>query len=63
MSLQKWVRNGWLKPHRTSKAEIADLLGVAERDLADCLVGRLPSRIGLIDPTSLSTNFIIPKNR
>ena len=42
-SLRNWVRSGWLKPHRTSKAEIADLLGVAERDLADCRVAGLTS--------------------
>ena len=36
MSLQDWVKNGWLVEHRTSRQEIADLLAVARRDLADC---------------------------
>ena len=36
MSLADWQKNGWLLPHKTSKREIKDLLGVAERDLADC---------------------------
>lgn len=30
-----WARNGWLVEHRTSPQEIADLLGVADRDLRD----------------------------
>lgn len=36
MSLQDWLRNGWLVEHQTSPQEMADLLGVIERDLADC---------------------------
>ena len=38
MSLSEWARNGWLVEHRTSRQEIADLLGVADRDLHDCAV-------------------------
>jgi hypothetical protein len=30
------VQSGWLKPHRPSKQEIADLFGVADRDIAAC---------------------------
>lgn len=36
MSLQDWVKNGWLVEHKTSRQEIADLLAVAKRDLSDC---------------------------
>lgn len=36
MSLKGWARNGWLTEHKTSSQEIADLLRVADRDLADC---------------------------
>lgn len=36
MSLRDWLTNGWLREHRPSKEEIRDLLGVADRDLADC---------------------------
>ena len=36
MSLQDWVRNGWLTDHQSSPQEIADLLAVVERDLNDC---------------------------
>ena len=36
MSLRDWLSNGWLIEHKTSAQEIADLLEVAERDLADC---------------------------
>mgnify|MGYP001480131846 CR=1 FL=1 len=35
MSLSDWQKNGWLTPHVTSAPEIADLLAVVERDLAD----------------------------
>lgn len=35
MSLEQWANNGWLRPHQTSPQEIADLLGIVERDLAD----------------------------
>ena len=36
MSLQDWLKNSWLVEHKSSPQEIADLLGVADRDLADC---------------------------
>ncbi|MEK6299349.1 MAG: hypothetical protein AABO41_01395 [Acidobacteriota bacterium] len=35
MSLKQWANDGWLRPHQTSPQEIADLLGIIERDLAD----------------------------
>ncbi len=38
MSLNDWANNGWLAEHQTSRQEIADLLGVADRDLHDCTV-------------------------
>jgi hypothetical protein len=38
VSLSDWARNGWLVEHNTSAQEIADLLGVADRDLRDCMV-------------------------
>jgi hypothetical protein len=38
MSLQDWLRNGWLVEHKTSPAEIAELLAITDRDLADCRV-------------------------
>jgi hypothetical protein len=36
MSLNDWLKAQWLKAHRTSRQEIANLLGVADRDLRDC---------------------------
>ena len=36
MSLQDWLRSGWLIEHQTSRQEISDLLGMADRDLAQC---------------------------
>jgi hypothetical protein len=38
MSLKDWSRNGWLVEHKTSPAEIAELLEIAKRELADCNV-------------------------
>jgi hypothetical protein len=35
MSLQSWLDNGWLRGHKTSKKEIADLLKIIDRDLQD----------------------------
>jgi hypothetical protein len=35
MSLAQWLTNGWLRPHTTSLEEIANLLGIARRDLSD----------------------------
>jgi hypothetical protein len=36
MSLKDWLKNGWLVEHKTSRQELRNLLGVADRDLADC---------------------------
>jgi len=34
--LKDWLKNRWLIEHQTSRQEIADLLSVADRDLAQC---------------------------
>jgi hypothetical protein len=36
MSLTEWLQNDWLVVHRSSKQEIGQLFGVADRDLRDC---------------------------
>ena len=36
MSLTEWLKAQWLKAHKTSRQEIANLMGVADRDLRDC---------------------------
>jgi hypothetical protein len=36
MSLEDWLKNGWLVEHKTSQAEISELLAIADRDLSDC---------------------------
>ncbi|MFH1016807.1 MAG: hypothetical protein V1798_01335 [Pseudomonadota bacterium] len=43
MSLNDWLKSGWLKEHKTSKQEITDLFHVADRDLADCETSGLSS--------------------
>ncbi len=35
MSLRDWASNGWLKPHRPTRAQVAAIFGVVDRDLAD----------------------------
>ena len=36
VDLRDWLKNGWLTEHQTSRQEIADLLGVIDRDAAQC---------------------------
>ena len=36
MSLKDWSKNGWLSEHKTSPAEITELLEIVKRDMADC---------------------------
>ncbi len=35
MSLDSWARNGWLRPHPTTRPQLADLLAIVDRDLED----------------------------
>jgi len=35
MSLLQWHKNGWLRPHQTNQAQIADVLAIVTRDLED----------------------------
>jgi len=41
MSLSDWLKNGWLKSHRTSRNEIQNLLNLIKRDLTDCQFSEL----------------------
>lgn len=41
MSLGDWLRNSWLVEHKTSAGEIAGLLAIIERDLANAKVAGL----------------------
>jgi uncharacterized protein (UPF0332 family) len=41
MSLKDWHKFGWLRPHRPTPKEIADLFTIVNRDLADASTGRL----------------------
>ena len=43
MSLENWLQNSWLVQHATSGQEIANLLALADRDLAACQVKDLPA--------------------
>ena len=56
MTLDLWLTNGWLRRHETSAAEIAELLAVAERNLADAAIELLSpdARVGLAYAASLA---------
>jgi len=41
VSFQSWQNNGWLKPHRSSRNEITELFGLADRDLKACQTANL----------------------
>jgi hypothetical protein len=41
MSLETWSKNGWLRPYKTSRAQIGDLFAIVERDLEDAGTDRL----------------------
>ena len=42
MTLRLWEKNGWIRPHQTSPQEVAGLLSIVDRDLADSR-GRISS--------------------
>ena len=41
MSLADWLNNSWLVKHESSAEEIAALLAIVERDLADATLAGL----------------------
>ena|ERR1700730_5573745 len=43
MSLQSWLQNSWLVHHAPSGEEIANLLGLSDRDLMACQIKQLPA--------------------
>ncbi len=43
MSLQDWLNNGWLRAHKPTRKEIADLLAIAERDIKDAKAAEVSS--------------------
>lgn len=48
MSLQQWVDHGWLRPHKTSREEIENLLQIVNRDLEDAVADISPDwRFGI----------------
>lgn len=35
MSLKSWADNDWLRPHKSSRQEVSDLLSIVNRDIKD----------------------------
>ena len=56
MSLKLWLEKGWLKEHKPTSREIADLLAVADRALKDCRVPELSSE-GKLDIAHNAANL------
>jgi hypothetical protein len=45
MTLQQWADNGWLESHVTLAEEVANLLAIVDRDLADAGGGISSARV------------------
>jgi hypothetical protein len=43
MSLSDWVKNDWLKPHRTTAQELEGLFSIVERELRDAQIAGISS--------------------
>lgn len=50
MTLNDWVKNGWLREHRTSAQEIANLFAVVDREIADSQIARVRATGNLWNP-------------
>ena len=37
MTLTEWQKNGWLRPHNSSRNEIEGLFSIVDRDLNDAI--------------------------
>lgn len=50
MSLNNWLDRGWLIKHRPDRREIRELLGIADRDIADSQAKEISAdtRLGLV---------------
>jgi hypothetical protein len=59
MTLQKWQADGLLKPHKTGRKEIAELLEAADQDLADCETQGLSAvwRLNIAYNAALRANY------
>ena len=56
MSLELWLGNGWVKEHKPTPREIAELLAVADRALKDCQYeGYGVATVPIVLSNSLST--------
>jgi len=60
MSLETWSRNGWLRPYRTTPAQITELFAIADRDLEDARTERLSTdwQFGIAYNAALKTRIL-----
>ena len=61
MTLRQWSDNGWLKPHRSSRQEVGNLLAIVRRDLDDARQGGISDdwRFGIAYNAALKLCTII----
>jgi hypothetical protein len=43
MTLRGWLENRWIEAHKATRQEVADLLAIVDRDLADAAVSGISS--------------------
>lgn len=60
MSLHDWAKAGWLRPHQTSRRQIADLFAIVDRDLEDAARGLSADwQFGIADNAALKLCTIL----
>ncbi len=60
MSLKDWAEAGWLRPHQTSRRQVADLFGIVDRDLEDASRGLSPDwQFGIVYNAALKLCTIL----
>ena len=60
MNFEAWLKDGWLRPHKTSPQEIEDLFTIVERDLKNCRTSGLSNdwRLNIAYNAALQTSKI-----
>lgn len=54
MSLHDWAKAGWLRPHQTSRQQIADLFAIMDRDLEDASRDLSPGQVSAKEAAELA---------
>jgi len=60
MTLNDWLDKGWLVEHRPDRRELRELLGIADRAIADAEVKGISLMHGSASPTMPLCNWLSP---